>query len=82
MSHREQGGTRRGYVLHREADEEACTECLVANAAYQRDYRKRNHGRDRARARARDAALSELSREYPQRYMALLVHFRNVGGCS
>lgn len=75
MSPEPEHGTPKGYAIHLTLVEVPCQPCKDAHAARMRQWRATHADTERARARARTAALGQLAREYPARYRALRAEY-------
>lgn len=73
-------GTPRGYRRHIRGKQKACDDCRDAMSVQRQVYMTPATRRQvLARAKARRHALVALSREYPERYAALLeLHLRKA----
>ena len=66
-------GTTTGYRKHLAHNDEPCAECRAANAAYTRELRTREVGRENARrTAARGRALTRLGHQHPEELAELL----------
>lgn len=66
----ERHGTYAGWQAHLKDHEDPCAPCLDANAAYKRNYRRKNQNYKRQNS-ARAKALVRLSHLYPNDFQHL-----------